>query len=122
MAEVSPLTTMQSSIAPTATRLPALLFGSLDSAKFQPRPPHGFFASHAAAHQILRVRLHMKAQLRIHLAFHARAPQRCPQRRTKLGPERHISSLVSQCHHRIHAHRPPRRDVAGHQRDEKKKQ
>ena len=76
-------------------RLAAFLFDALDPAKLQPRPPHCFMAHHAAAHQILCIRLHVESQLRIHLALHPRAPQRCLSPRTQPSPQRHSSSSIA---------------------------
>src|SRR5204862_2582850 len=39
----------------------AFLFGALDAAKLNPRLPHRFRVRHSAAHQILSIRLHVKA-------------------------------------------------------------
>src|SRR6266478_2266829 len=75
-----------------ASRLPAFFFDALNPAKLQPRPPRCFMARHTAAHQILRIRLHVKAQLLIHFALHPRALQSRPQPRTNSAPERHTSS------------------------------
>ena len=58
-----------------APRLAALLFDALCSTELQLRPPCGFPSRHAAAHQIIRVRLNVEMEFRIHVALHARASQ-----------------------------------------------
>src|SRR5882724_7434305 len=78
-----------------ASRLPAFFFDALNPAKLQPRPPRCFMARHTAAHQILRIRLHVKAQFRVHFALHPRAPQRCPPPRTESSPQPHSSSSIA---------------------------
>src|SRR6266403_1122729 len=60
-----------------AARLPALLLGSLESAKLHPRSPQRLLVRHAPSHQIRRECLDVKSQFRIHLVFHARAPDNC---------------------------------------------
>jgi hypothetical protein len=65
----------QSFEEPNAARLAAFLFDALCATELQPRPPHCFPSRHAAAHQILRVRLEVETEFRIHVALQARASQ-----------------------------------------------
>ncbi len=77
-----------------AERVPAFLLGAIDAAEVQPRLPHRRRPRHAAADQVLGVRLEVEAELRIHVAFPARAPEDGPRPGTQAAPESHTSSGV----------------------------
>src|SRR5437016_1684837 len=75
-----------------AAGVAAFFFGPLHAAEFDAGATVSFLPRHAAAHQILGVRLHVEAQFRIHLALHSRASQHCAQPRTHATPHPHTSS------------------------------
>src|SRR6266478_3780639 len=90
-------------------RLAAFLFDALNPAKLQPCPSHSFMAHHAAAHQILCIRLDVESQLRIHLALHPERRSVAPNHERKrahnviLPPASHPKSCDAPPHSYLNA-------------------
>src|SRR5439155_3955119 len=74
------------------SRIAAFFFRAFDAAKLDARAPQCLRARHAAASQVFRECLDVKAQLRVHLPFHPRTAESCLQPRPKPAPKRHTSS------------------------------
>src|SRR5712692_270501 len=72
-----------------AAGVAAFFFGPLNAAAFDAGATVSFLPRHAAAHQILGIRLNVETQFRVHLAFHAGPPQHGPQPGPNAAPHRH---------------------------------